>query len=69
MKGTTVAELGNRNRPLDMIAYKKDGKDFLLLTNSARGVMKVSTDDLEREEGSPRRFPEWPGRSMTPWRS
>lgn len=51
VKGTTVAELGNRNRPLDMIAYKKDGKDFLLLTNSARGVMKVSTDDLEREEG------------------
>ncbi len=51
VKGTTVAELGNRNRPLDMIAYKKDGKDFLLLTNSARGVMKVSTDDLEREVG------------------
>lgn len=51
VKGTTVAELGNRNRPLDMIAYKKDGKDYLLLTNSARGVMKVSTDDLDREVG------------------
>ena len=23
--GTTIAELGNRNRPLDMILYKKDG--------------------------------------------
>jgi len=51
VKGTTVAELGNRNKPLDMIAYKKDGKDFLLLTNSARGVMKVSTDDLDRDAG------------------
>jgi hypothetical protein len=49
--GTTVAELGNRNRPLDMISYKKDGKDFLLLANSARGVMKVSTDDLAENEG------------------
>jgi hypothetical protein len=49
--GTTVAELGNRNRPLDMIAYKKDGKDFLLIANSARGVMKVSTADLASNEG------------------
>ena len=23
--GTTIAELGNMNRPLDMIAYRKDG--------------------------------------------
>ena len=27
-KGTTVAELGNRNVPLDMIVYQKDGKDL-----------------------------------------
>lgn len=51
VRGTTVAELGNRNQPLDMIAYKKDGKDFLLLSNSARGVMKISTDDLDKAAG------------------
>lgn len=51
LRGTTVAELGNRNRPLDMIVYKKDGKDFLLLANSSRGVMKVSTEDIERPAG------------------
>ncbi len=51
VKGTTVAELGNRNQPLDMISYKKEGKDFLLLANSARGVMKISTDDLDRAAG------------------
>ena len=51
VKGTTVAELGNRNQPIDMIAYKKDGQDFLLLANSARGVMKISTDDLDRAAG------------------
>lgn len=51
VKGTTVAELGNRNQPLDMIVYKKDGKDYLLLANSARGVMKIDTDNLDREEG------------------
>ncbi len=45
-RGTTVAELGNRNNPLDMIVYKKDGKDFILLANSSRGVMKISTDGV-----------------------
>ena len=49
--GTTVAELGNRNRPLDMIVYEKDGKDFLLLANSARGVMKISTEDIASNKG------------------
>jgi hypothetical protein len=51
IKGTTVAELGNRNQPLDMIAYEKDGQMFLLIANSARGVMKVSTKDLDKNPG------------------
>jgi hypothetical protein len=41
--GTTIAELGNGNRPTDMVVYKKDGGDYLLIANSARGVMKVPT--------------------------
>jgi hypothetical protein len=44
--GTTIAELGNMNRPLDMIAYRKDGKDFILMANSNRGVMKVHAENL-----------------------
>ncbi|MDX1944199.1 MAG: hypothetical protein SFU86_02230 [Pirellulaceae bacterium] len=51
IKGRTVAELGNRNRPLDMIVYEKDGKAFILLANSARGVMKIKTDTLATQEG------------------
>jgi hypothetical protein len=42
--GTTIAELGNRNRPMDMILYKKNGKEFLLMSNNSRGVMKIPTD-------------------------
>jgi hypothetical protein len=49
VRGKTVAELGNRNNPLDMIVYEKDGKQYLLLSNSARGVMKISTDSLEKQ--------------------
>ena len=56
VRGTTVAELGNRNRPLDMIVYKQGGETFLLITNTARGVMKVNTQDIEREEGITQRI-------------
>ncbi len=51
VKGTTVAELGNMNRPLDMIVYTKGGKDYILMANSARGVMKVTTENIGKAEG------------------
>ena len=49
--GTTIAELGNRNRPLDMIVYKKDGKEFILMSNNSRGVMKIPTDGFATADG------------------
>jgi len=49
--GTTIAELGNGNRPIDMIVYKKDGKEFLLMSNTSRGVMKIPTDRFASEPG------------------
>ena len=51
IKGTTIAELGNRNRPLDMIVYQKEGKDYLLMANSARGVMKVDVQKIDETDG------------------
>jgi len=48
VKGTTVAELGNRNRPLDIIIYKKGDEQFALMANSARGVMKVELEGLTK---------------------
>jgi hypothetical protein len=48
--GKTVAELGNRNRPLDMVVYQKGGRDYLLLANSSRGIMKISTDQIDSVE-------------------
>lgn len=51
IRGTTVAELGNHNKPLDMIVYKKEGKTFILMANTARGVMKISTDEIGRPTG------------------
>ncbi len=51
VRGKTVAELGNRNQPLDMFVYRRDGRDFVLLSNSVRGVMKVSTQAIEENPG------------------
>jgi hypothetical protein len=50
VRGITVAELGNKNRPLDLIVYQKEGRNQLLLANSARGVLKISTDDINNQQ-------------------
>ncbi len=67
--GTTIAEMGPGNSPLDMISYRKDGHDYLLIANSARGVVRLQVDQVGSAEeivthnssGSlPRkRVPEW----------
>ncbi len=46
--GRTIAELGNRNRPLDMVVYSKEGSDYLLMANSSRGIMKVETIEFDK---------------------
>ncbi|MCH2200790.1 MAG: hypothetical protein MK102_02380 [Fuerstiella sp.] len=51
IQATTVAELGNRNRPLDMISYKRNGTGYLLLSNDRRGVMKITTSGLRDNKG------------------
>lgn len=51
IRGTTIAELGNRNRPLDMVVYNKGGKDYILLANSSRGMMKINTENIANIEG------------------
>ncbi len=50
VRGTTIAELGNRNRPIDMVVYSKGGKDFILMANSARGIMKVDLAKVASEQ-------------------
>jgi hypothetical protein len=47
IKGTTVAELGNGNRPLSMIVYQKGGKDYVLMANNSRGLMKIKLEGVD----------------------
>ncbi len=41
IQGTTIAEMGAGNQPLDMVPYKKDGHEYILIANSAHGVTKL----------------------------
>jgi hypothetical protein len=50
VKGMTVAELGNRNTPLDIISYEKDGKSFLLLANTSRALMRIDPEKIAEFE-------------------
>ena len=43
VRGTTIGEFGAGNWPLDLVKYTKAGQDYLLMTNSRHGVMKIST--------------------------
>jgi hypothetical protein len=46
VKGVTIADLGAGNQPLDMVPYKKDGHDYVLIANSSRGLVKLRADSI-----------------------
>ena len=47
VKGEEIADLGAGNQPIDMVPYMKDGHNFILIANSAFGVLKLKADNLE----------------------
>jgi len=52
VKGRTVAEMGSGNSPLDMITMTKDGKSYLIMSNTNRPVFRVNFKNIETFEGS-----------------
>jgi hypothetical protein len=47
VKGATIADLGSGNQPIDMVPYRKDGHDFILIANTSLGLVKLKADSLE----------------------
>jgi hypothetical protein len=47
IQGTTIAEMGAGNQPLDMVAYKKDGHEYILMANSSHGVTRLDIAHLD----------------------
>lgn len=48
LRGTTLAELGGGNRPLDMVAFAKEGQRRVVIANSNRTLMSMSAKDIEK---------------------
>ena len=40
-------DLGAGNQPLDMVPYKKDGHQYILIANTSFGVVKLKADKIE----------------------
>jgi hypothetical protein len=49
--GTTIAELGAGNQPIDMVLYRKAGHEYVLMANTRHGVLKISTDQFATATG------------------
>jgi hypothetical protein len=45
--GRTVAELGAVNQPLDMVSFTQEGQEYLLVANSAHGLVKIACRDID----------------------
>jgi hypothetical protein len=48
--GRTVADLGNMNQPLGMVAFRQKGEEHLLVSNSSHGLLKISQSDIDSQE-------------------
>jgi hypothetical protein len=44
--GRTVAELGAGNTPTDLVPFKKDGKDVIMVVNNRRPLMRIDASDV-----------------------
>ncbi|WP_339704664.1 hypothetical protein [uncultured Kriegella sp.] len=51
-KGRTVAELGSGNSPLDMVSFEKEGKQYFVMSNTNRPIMRIDYADLAASKES-----------------
>lgn len=48
LRGRTVAELGGGSRPVDMVKYTRDGKEWVLIANSDRTLMRLDPEEIAK---------------------
>ncbi|WP_167045087.1 hypothetical protein [Salinibacterium sp. ZJ454] len=49
-RGRTVAELGARNQPLDMVSYRHAGEEYFLISNTLHPLIKLPSAPIRTEE-------------------
>ena len=50
IKGSTVAELGAMNSPTDMVSYRRDGEEYLLVATTRLPLVRIACADIEGQE-------------------
>jgi hypothetical protein len=50
LKGRTVAELGSGNTPIDIVAYQRDGEEYLLISNTKHPLLRIACADVDGQE-------------------
>jgi hypothetical protein len=48
--GRTVAELGAMNQPLDMVSFRQEEGEYLLVSNSSHGLIKIDCRDIDTQD-------------------
>lgn len=59
--GKTIAELGSGNTPIDMLIYQKAGQNYILMSNTSHGVMKITAENLDRYDAIKAPIPDTAG--------
>jgi hypothetical protein len=49
LKGRTVADLGAMNTPVDIVAYQRDGAEYLLVSNTKHPLLKIACGDIDQQ--------------------
>jgi hypothetical protein len=50
-KGRTVAELGAGNQPLDIVSFRQEGAEHLLVSHTTHPLMKIACADIDGQSG------------------
>ena len=48
--GSTVAELGSMNSPTDMVSYRRDGHEYLLVATARLPLVRIACSDIDGQE-------------------
>jgi hypothetical protein len=59
--GKTIAELGSGNTPIDMVLYQKGNQNFILMSNTNNGLIKLSADNLDDFDAITKEIPDTAG--------
>ncbi len=56
LKVKTLAEFGFSNMPIDIIRYRRDDKDYILMSNTSKALIKIDPDDIPDAENISRKL-------------